>query len=365
MAVHQKGAADPTNAAADQYTPTGASYTHDRPPNQPTQGFAGAKWGLSTPLMATRVASFPPPPGRVSGTAVNPTAHYAADFAKVAVKGIIDRMSGLPNPRSLPEEVIGVAWGYDGPPELGTPPRLYMQVVLEVLDSIEARMAVKLTPVEELMIIAAAGIAMADAAIDAWHYKYAPTHMMWRPAVGMRRALPGNGGADPDWLPFGRPDTNGSGKGLTPDFPAYPSGHATFGAAAFQLLRLFLVQKGLATFDPNGVDDISFDFVSDEFNGRNKSPITLQPREHLTLGYQSLWQAIIDNSVSRVFLGVHWQFDGVTQRTTPGGPDVFGLPASPTQLGHIGGVWLGAQIANQIAPKIGITPATIAASKII
>ena len=32
------------------------------------------------------------------------------------------------------EEVIGIFWGYDGPPELGTPPRLYMQVVLGVLD---------------------------------------------------------------------------------------------------------------------------------------------------------------------------------------------------------------------------------------
>ncbi|MCY7274804.1 MAG: vanadium-dependent haloperoxidase, partial [Phormidesmis sp. CAN_BIN44] len=283
------------------------------------------------------------------------------------------------------EEVIGIAWGYDGPPELGTPPRLYMQVVLTVLDAIKARMnspvdelrtlltkykaleariSNQLTPVEELEIVAAVGIAMADAGIDAWHYKYEPTHMMWRPAVGIREAVVGNGVADPNWLSLGRPDTNGSRTGLTPDFPAYPSGHATFGAAAFQLLRLFLVEKGVATFDENGTDRVPFDFVSDEFNGRNKDPRTMQPRERIMLPYTSLWEAIIDNSVSRVYLGVHWQFDGVTTRNSEGTDDDFGIPSSPSVLGKAGGVWLGAQIANQIALKLGVTLATINASKI-
>lgn len=41
----------------------------------------------------------------------------------------------------------------------------------------------------------------------------------------------------------------------------------------------------------------------------------------------------------------------------------FGVPETPADLGKIGGVWLGGQIANQLAPKIGISPATIAASK--
>jgi vanadium chloroperoxidase len=52
-------------------------------------------------------------------------------------------------------------------------------------------------------------------------------------------------------------------KNFTPNFPAYPSGHATFGAAALHITRLFY-----------GVTDRSNDnlfegltFVSDEFNG--------------------------------------------------------------------------------------------------
>jgi vanadium chloroperoxidase len=87
------------------------------------------------------------------------------------------------------------------------------------------------------------------------------------------------------------------------------------------------------------------------------------PRDHVTLSYDSLWQAIAANSVSRVYLGVHWQFDGITRRNAADTDDEFGIP-TPDRLGRTGGVWLGAQIANQIAPKLGIQPTTIAASRI-
>jgi vanadium chloroperoxidase len=361
--VHQWGVSDPAAAAADRYSPSGAPYTHAAPPSQPSQGFAGAIWGRETTrLLANHVVGFPPPPGRVAPNRVEATQHYRDDFNKVLAKGDINRTPGQPGIRTLAEEVVGIAWGYDGPPELGTPPRLYMQVVLTVLDLIEASNPGQLLPQDELAIIAGTAIAMADAGVDAWFYKYSPAHMMWRPAVGIREAMAGNGDAHPNWVPLGRPDTNGSGQGLTPDFPAYPSGHATFGAAAFQLLRLFLAEKGVATFDANGVDNVRFDFVSDEFNGRNKDPKTMQPRDHLTLGLGSLWQAIVDNSVSRVFLGVHWQFDGITRRNAAGTDDEFGVPPTPRELGRTGGVWLGAQIANQIAPRLGVSAATIAAS---
>ena len=364
--VHRLGVNDAAAAAADRYSPSGAPYNHTAPPSQPGQGYAGAIWGQeATPLLATRITGFPPPPGRVSASRVDATQHFRDDFNKVLAKGDINRTPGQADARTLAEEVVGIAWGYDGPPELGTPPRLYLQVVLTVLDQIEAATPGALQPADELALVAGVGIAMADAGIDAWFYKYQPTHMMWRPAVGIRQAVPGNGQADPGWVPLGRPDTNGSGQGLTPDFPAYPSGHATFGAAALQLLRLFLVEKGIAMFDADGVDDIRFDFVSDEFNGRNKDPKTMQPRDHLTLGLDSIWRAIVDNSVSRVFLGVHWQFDGITTRNATDTDDEYGLPATPARLGRTGGVWLGAKIANQIAPRLGVSAATIAASKVV
>jgi hypothetical protein len=358
-AIHNLGADDAKNAAPDKYSPSGLPYSHTAPPNQPGQRYAGADWGFSTPLLATRVADFPVPPGRESATKVNTTQHFKDDFAKVLDLGSLNSVN-----RTAEQEFVGIAWGYDGPPELGTPPRLYLQAVLSVLDAIENQNPDKLSVADELSIIAGVGIAMADAGIDAWHYKYAPTHMMWRPAVGIRNAVNDNGTTDPTFFPLGRPDTNGRGLALTPDFPAYPSGHATFGAAAFQLLRLFLVQKGMGIFNPKGVDNIGIKFVSDEYNGINKDPRTLKPRPLNPVDLPNLWKAITDNSVSRVYLGVHWQFDGVTKRNAAG-IDEFGIPLSPSELGKTGGVWLGAQIANQIALKLGVTSATISSSKIL
>jgi membrane-associated phospholipid phosphatase len=358
-AIHNLGRNDASNAAPGRYSPSGLPYGHTAPPNEPQQGYAGADWGFSTPLLASRVADFPPPPGRKSATEVTPTPHYRDDFAKTRDFGRLNSTT-----RSKEQEFVGIAWGYDGPKEIGTPPRLYLQVVLSVLDAIQAQRPDKLSVADELTILAGVGIAMADAGIDAWYYKYAPTHMMWRPVVGIRKAIDGNGTADPNFFPLGRPDTNGRGLALTPDFPAYPSGHATFGAAAFQLLRLFLVQKGFTTFDEYGVDNICIEFVSDEYNGVNKDPRTLKPRERQPVVLPSLWKAITDNSVSRVYLGVHWQFDGITKRNIANTEDEFGVPHSPSELGKTGGVWLGAQIANKIAPSLGVTAATICASKI-
>lgn len=360
-AVHAFGIDDPAIAAMQTYTPAPAPpyspYSHIAPPNEPGQRYAGSTWGKAKPLLATRVP-FPPPPGRVNASIVNPSPHYNADFQKVADKGIDQRSGGS---RTLDEEIIGIFWGYDGPPELGTPPRLYMQVVLTVLDAIEARTPAALNTMQELDVIAGAAVALSDAGIDAWHYKYSPEHMMWRPVVGIRET-PAGVTKIPGWLPLGRPDTNKLGQSLTPDFPAYPSGHATFGAAALHLLRLYLVDKSLGQFGSDGKDNIRFDFVSDEYNGRNIDPRTQLPREHITKSYGSLWQAIKDNSLSRVYLGVHWQFDGITTKGA-NSDGVFGEPDGPDDLGKIGGVWLGAQIATQVAKRLGVSQNTIAKSK--
>ena len=369
-AIHQLGANDARYAMGNMYMPSGLPYTHEAPPTQPRQTFAGGDWGFADRLITTRVVGFPAPPGRISATDFNSVAgdHYPLDFAHVQAKGGINKGTTSTG-RTDAEEEIGIAWAYDGPPKLGTPPRLYMQAVLSVLDKLSAA---ALTPLEELEIIAGVGLAMAEAGIDAWYYKYAPTHMMWRPAVGVRKAILAHGTTpDPEFLPLGRPDTNQRGLGLTPDFPAYPSGHATFGAAAFQLLRLYLAEKALLAFSLNGDDNIALNFKSDEYNGVNTDPRTQLPRTLMPgtmVTPVSLWRAIVDNSISRVYLGVHWQFDGLTERDTTdpsGNTDMFAkTPTSlmPDTLGKTGGVWLGGQIAKQVAIKLGVSQATIAAS---
>ncbi len=124
-------------------------------------------------------------------------------------------------------------------------------------------------------------------------------------------------------------------KNVTPNFPAYPSGHATFGAAAFHITRLFYgVPK-----DDRKPDDL-FDglaFVSEELNGGNRdNKGAVRPR-HVRNFKDGLWQMIIENAESRIYLGVHWIFDAFAVKN--GKPDL---------TRNVGGVVLGLNIAENI-----------------
>jgi hypothetical protein len=81
-------------------------------------------------------------------------------------------------------------------------------------------------------LLALVHTAMADAGIACWESKYA--YKFWRPVGGIREAdTDGNPNTivDPDFSPLGAPASNiNPGVNFTPPFPAYASGHATFGA---------------------------------------------------------------------------------------------------------------------------------------
>jgi hypothetical protein len=157
------------------------------------------------------------------------------------------------------------------------------------------------------------------------------------------------GRCDPGWLPLGAPRSNRPGtENFTPPFPAYPSGHATFGAAAFQVTRLFY---GVTA---NGSDTLAdgLYFVSDELNGVNTDNNgTVRPR-HVRSFPDGLWGMIQENSISRVFLGVHWIFDGYLP-----------TPAGTMDLSeNVGGVRLGIDIAEDIfngARAAGLVKSTV------
>jgi vanadium chloroperoxidase len=135
----------------------------------------------------------------------------------------------------------------------------------------------------------------------------------------------------------GKPGADGSpAKNFTPPFPAYPSGHATFGAAALHVTRLFY---GVPAGD-RGADTLvhGLSFVSDELNGATRDNRgTVRPR-HVRNYPGGLWQMIIENGLSRVFLGVHWVFDAFA--VDPAG--------TPDLQQNIGGVRLGLDIAERI-----------------
>ena len=140
---------------------------------------------------------------------------------------------------------------------------------------------------------------MADAGIAAWHTKYA--YNFWRPVIGIRC---GDDDAneftvgEPDWEPLGAPASNESNGGVdfTPPFPAYTSGHATFGAAAFRTLaRLY-------------GDSYRFRLRSDELR-RRTTDAEGDPRYNVVREFGSFSQAARENADSRIYLGIHWKFD--------------------------------------------------------
>ena len=316
----------PVHAAAHQADPDNAQGFHAPFYGAMSKGFAvSARHGLLAP----------PLPGDVA---------YANALKEVRGKGVAPELMGtVPNgypKRSVNEKIVGVYWAYDGAKELGTPPRLYNQIVREVAIARGNNAA------QNARLFALVNVAMADAGILAWDQKY--FHNLWRPVVGVRQhdpslgplAVPGDtvdADCDSGWLPLGAPNSNVPGsKNFTPPFPAYPSGHATFGAAALHMTRLFY---GVPTGD-TGPDNLfdSMSFISDEMNGITQDNHgTVRPR-HVRSFPGGLWQMIEENGRSRVYLGVHWVFDAFA---VDGNNDI-------DTTRNIGGVPLGLRVAEDI-----------------
>lgn len=253
----------------------------------------GARWSEVTPFVMPAADQFRAPPPPALGSR-----EYAEAFAEVQSLG----GDGLTTPtvRTEEETFIGTYWAYDGTPSLCAPPRLYNQIAVTIADQQGSDI------VELARLLALVNVAMADAGIAVWDSKY--HYQFWRPVTGIREADPGTGptgigdgnpdtAGDPNFTPLGAPASNLAGPNFTPPFPAYPSGHAGFGGALFQVLRTFYAR-----------DDIAFEFISDEFNGETRdSTGTVRPLRPRS--FASLSQAEEENGQSRIYLGIHWAFD--------------------------------------------------------
>jgi len=253
----------------------------------------GSRWGEVDPFVLRSGDQFrvPPPPALTSR-------QYTSAFDEVKAIG----GDGIVTPtlRSADQTEAGIFWAYDGTPSLCAPPRLYNQIAITIATQKRSNTA------EVARLLALVNVAMADAGIAVWESKY--HYQFWRPVTGIRESDEGTGPTgdgdgnpatigDPTFSPLGAPASNLTGPNFTPPFPAYPSGHAGFGGALFQMLRNFY-----------GTDRIAFTFVSDEFNGEtldNQGHVRpLRPRS-----FASLSQAEEENGQSRIYLGIHWLFD--------------------------------------------------------
>lgn len=114
------------------------------------------------------------------------------------------------------------------------------------------------------------GLALHDAAVVCWEAKY--RFNLDRPENYIRRHIRA------DWSPLHD----------SPQFPAYPSGHSAFGAAAAEILTSALGEHFQLT-DRTHEDRV-------EFAGRPRT-------------YHSFAEMAKENASSRVFLGVHYRMD--------------------------------------------------------
>ncbi|CAO1604822.1 hypothetical protein XANCAGTX0491_008362 [Xanthoria calcicola] len=326
------------------------------------------------------------------GSDTNSVQEYNFAFQEVYNQG---GAQALNTTRRRPTQTTtGFFWAYDGANLIGTPPRHYNQVLRKL--AVDKKPAADITDESNttgfVRLFALANAAQADAGIFAWLAKY--SYEVWRPLSGVRQDNQ-NPMADPFWLSQGAPNTNINDISFKPPFPAYPSGHATFGGAFFQAVRLYYKQRDSLTFADDEPDNISFTAVSDELNGVNRDlrqpydpnvAITEQIGTVRTLvpkTFKSLWDAMFDNAISRVYLGVHWGFDAfpaadVVQTTQLQSDGTVAYKTTDTityttrgtradQAGTfpIGGVPLGIEIANDIfrsgLQQAGVEPAPMAA----
>jgi hypothetical protein len=276
------------------------------------------QWGKVRLFLLDDIARVRPPafPALSSGD-------YAFAFRNVRDKG--GAHPPPPDPPRGPtedEKNIALFFSYDFN-KFGWPIRLYNLHAFQILRQEPNVPLVGSVLHRHARMFALINLAMADAGIACWEAKFRPpgfrppgstsdpSYHIWRPFQGIPGAE--NDSNDetvpvPDWLPLGQPRaTDAQGDPLsntTPNFPAYPSGHSSFGAASYGMLRKFFGRKRFPfTLSSEEVSNRrSYDDIRDPQN----------PNETITS-----WARVInENDLSRIILGVHWRDDAMgTGRT--------------------------------------------------
>jgi hypothetical protein len=130
-----------------------------------------------------------------------------------------------------------------------------------------------------LLMNARVGLALNDASVGCWNSKY--HYNVERPQTYINRVI------DPTWIPSLYNPLTGD-EGVTPSFPAYPSGHSTMGAAGAEALASIFGYSYAMT-------DRCHDKRT-EFEGTPRS-------------FPSFEEMALENAWSRVPLGVHFRMD--------------------------------------------------------
>lgn len=229
---------------------------------QPTPpGFAAAllpQWPDVEPFCMSSGSQY-----RRTGPPPLDSVEFATSFNEVKALGSVNSTT-----RTADQTEIATFWA-DGA-GTATPPG-HWNAIAQIIAEQEGN-----TLVANARLFALLNLALADAAIVAWDNKYAFDD--WRPVTAIRAAeTDGNDAteADPEWTSLI----------TTPPFPSYTSGHSTFSGAGSKMIELFY-----------GRDMISFDTTSDAMPGVVRS-------------FTQLSQAANEAGRSRVYGGIHWEYD--------------------------------------------------------
>ena len=135
------------------------------------------------------------------------------------------------------------------------------------------------------------GMAISDNSVAIWHSKY--HYNVERPVDFIQRVMPSKYPDAANWStilnhPYGGP------QGVTPSFPAYPSGHSGFGGAGAKIL------SALFEFTPEHPGTYTFTDVCHIY----RTEFIGTPRT-----FASFRDLGAEDAYSRIPLGVHWRMD--------------------------------------------------------
>ncbi|MGC4895001.1 vanadium-dependent haloperoxidase [Micromonospora sp. DT31] len=238
---------------------------------------ATPSWGLLRPFAMTSTTQFRPglPAGYSSYATLLASQAYANQVNEVKALGAYNSTT-----RTADQTQLAWFWANDLDGTYKPPGQLFAHTRI-------VSGAAKLTPAGNARLFALVGVAMADAAVVAWDAKYRTDVDLWRPESAIRLAGTDSRAdtiADPNWKPLSADRNNVN---FSPPFPAYTSGHASFAAAWAGALKGFF---GTDTF---------------RFVGTTEDPHA-SGVQRLFTGFTS---AATENARSRIYLGVHYQFD--------------------------------------------------------
>ena len=148
-------------------------------------------------------------------------------------------------------------------------------------------------------LFAEVSLAMGDSAIAAWDQKYLTAIDLWRPISAITEAASDGNAANHRGSPPGsrsRPIYLVSR--FSPCFPAWVSGHATFGGAWAKVM-----ENEFSEVDATDPFPLTLT-TEDPHSQISSSPPVFDERQ-----FDTFAEAGAENARSRIYLGVHYQFD--------------------------------------------------------